>query len=318
MPLELVHSDVCGKMNSPSLGGGEYFLTFIDDYTHYTWVYILKHKSEVFSKFKKWKALMENACGQKLKTLHTDRGGECTSTEFEEFLQSAGVHHELAVPKTPEQNGVAERMNRTLVESVRSMLVDASLPHKFWAEALSTAVYLRNRSPTKAVDGMTPFEAWTGKKPSVSHLRVFGYKAFAHVPKDERGKLDSKAKKCILVGYGEETKGYRLYDPLKKRIGFSRDVCFKENEHGFEDEFTQSGQQYVELDLWSEDDANPDPVVTDEAPVLPPPEKPPVRRSERERRFPDYYSIRSQDLSQQNGALYSGRGTKYSREGLLA
>ena len=292
MPLELVHSDVCGKMNSPSLGGGEYFLTFIDDYTHYTWVYILKHKSEVFSKFQKWKALVENASGQKLKTLRTDRGGEYTSTEFEEFLQSAGVRHELTVPKTPEQNGVAERMNRTLVESVRSMLVDASLPHKFWAEALSTAVYLRNRSPTKAVDGMTPFEAWTGKKPSVSHLRVFGCKAFAHVPKDERGKLDSKAKKCILVGYGEETKGYRLYDPLKKRICFSRDVCFKENEHGFEDEVTHSGQQYVELDLWSEDDANPDPVVTDEAPVLPPPEQPPVRRSERERRFPDYYGVR--------------------------
>ena len=173
MPIELVHSDVCGKMNTPSLGGEEYFLTFIDDYTHYTRVYVLKQKSEVFDKFLKWKALVENQSGHKLKVLRTNRGGEYTSTEFEKFLQSAGVCHEMTVPKTPEQNGVAERMNPTLLESVQSMLSGANLPHKFWAEAVSTAVYIRNRSPTKAVDGMTPFEAWKKKKPSVSHLRVF-------------------------------------------------------------------------------------------------------------------------------------------------
>ena len=112
---------------------------------------------------------------------------------------------------------MAERMNRTLVESVRSMLADAKLPHPFWAEALSTAVYLRNRGPTKVVSGMTPFEAWTKKKPSVSHLRVFGCEAFAHVPKDERGKLDSKARRCIFVGYGEETKGIASMIPRRKR-----------------------------------------------------------------------------------------------------
>ena len=166
-------------MNAPSLGGGEYFLTFIDDYTHYMWVYVLKQKSEVFDTFQKWVALIENESGHKLKVLRTDRGGEYTFTEFEKFLQSAAVRHEITVPKTPEQNGVAERMNRTLVESVRSMLsgAGASLPHKFWAEAVSTAVYLQNRSPTKAVDGMTPFETWKKKRPSVSHLRVFGCKA---------------------------------------------------------------------------------------------------------------------------------------------
>ena len=137
-------------------------------------MYILKRKSEVFEKFQKWKALVENASGRKLKVLRTDGGGEYTSTEFEEFLESAEKRHEQTVPKTLEQNGVAERMNRTLVDSVRSMLPDASLPHEFWAEALSTAIYLRNCSPTKAVDGMTPFEAWTKKNPSASHLCVFG------------------------------------------------------------------------------------------------------------------------------------------------
>ena len=99
-------------------------------------------------------------------------------------------------------------MNRTLVEAVRLMLVDVKVPHEFWVEALSTVVYVRNRSPTNVVDSMTPFEAWMKKKPSVSHFRVFGCRAYGHVPKDERGKLDSKAKKCILLGYGEDMKGY--------------------------------------------------------------------------------------------------------------
>ena len=92
------------------------------------------------------------------------------------------------------------------------MLLDAKLPHKFWAEAVSTAVYERNRCPTKAVEGMTPYEAWHGEKPKVEHLRVFGCAVYAHIPKDERGKFDSKARKCILLGYGQKTKGYRLFD----------------------------------------------------------------------------------------------------------
>ena len=112
------------------------------------------------------------------------------------------------------------------------MLTNAKLPHKFWGEALSTAIYLRNRSPTKAVKEMTPYEAWTTKKPSVGHIRMFGCDAYAHVPKDERGKLDPKAKKSIFVGYGEEeTKGYLLYDAVHAKIMFSQDVMFNEGKH---------------------------------------------------------------------------------------
>ena len=231
-PLGLVHSDVCGKMNAKSLSGAEYFLTFIDDCTRYVWVYVLKRKDQVFEMFLEWKALVEKSTCQNLKVLCTDNGGEYTSMEFQQYLKKEGVCHEFTVPKTPEQNGVAERMNRTLVETVRSMLADAKLPQKFWAEALSTAVYLRNRSPTKAVKGMTPFESWMGEKPMVKDLRVFGCTAYAHahahahahVPKDERQKLDLKSRKCVLLGYGTETKGYRLYDPKRERVFYSRDV----------------------------------------------------------------------------------------------
>ena len=151
---------------------------------------------------------------KRLKVLRSDNGGEYLSSEFRDYLSREGIRHELTIPKTPQQNGVAERMNRTLVESVRSMLIDAHLPHKFWTEALSTAVYtyLRNRSPTKAVEDKTPYEAWSGDRPNVKHLRVFGCIAYAHVPKDERKKLDSKFRKCIFLGYGAEIKGYQLYD----------------------------------------------------------------------------------------------------------
>lgn len=235
-PLELVHSDVCGKLNIKSLGGAQYFLTFIDDSTRYVWIYVLKRKDEVFTKFCEWKAMVENSTGCKLKTLRSDNGGEYTSAEFTDYLKREGIRHELTIPRTPEQNGVAERMNRTLVEMVRSMLSDSKAPSRFWAEALSTAAYIRNRCPTKSVEGMTPIEALTGKKPDLTHLRRFGCAAYAHIPKEERQKLNPKTRKCILLGYGMDTKGYRLYDPIRGRVVICRDVIFNESDTPIENE----------------------------------------------------------------------------------
>ena len=287
-PLGLVHSDVCGKISTESLSGAEYFLTFIDDTTRYVWVYVLKRKVQVFERFLEWKALVEKSTGRKLKALRTDNGGEYTSTEFETYLKKEGVRHELTVPKTPEQNGVAERMNRTLVETTRSMLGYSKLPHKFWAEALSTAVYLRNRSPTKAVEAMTPFEAWVGEKPNVGHLRTFGCVAYAHVAKDERKKLDSKAKKCIFLGYGTETKGYRLYDPKREKVFFSRDVVFNEKKRGIEKEKNMEENRCVQMECLSnvdEDTETTQPTIEEQP-------EPVLRRSARERQPPDFYGAR--------------------------
>ena len=148
-------------------------------------------------------------------------------------MKKSGIEHQYTIPKTPEQNGVSKRMNRTLIEKVRSMLAESRLPQKFWAEALSTAVYLINRSPTKALDNTTPFEAWYGKKPNVSHLRVFGCSGYAHIPKDERKKLESKAKTCIFLGYSATRKGYCLYDQTTSSIVHSRDVVFNELSRGY-------------------------------------------------------------------------------------
>ena len=226
--LDLVHTDVCGKMDEPSLSGKEYFVSFIDDRSRYTWTYPIKRKSEAFETFLKWKAKAERSSERKLKTLRSDNGGEYMSNEFQQYLEQEGIHHQNTIPKTPQQNGVAERMNRTLEEALRSMLSESKLPKRFWAEALSTATYLRNRSPTKAVKNITPFEAWNETKPDVQHLRVFRSICYAHIDKTERKKLDPKSRKAILLGYGENIKGYRLYDPKEKKILHSRDVLFKE------------------------------------------------------------------------------------------
>lgn len=294
-PLELVHSDVCGKMREKSIGGAEYFLTFTDDKTRYTWVYPLKTKDLVFDHFLKWKALVENSSGKKLKTLRTDNGGEYTSKKFEAYLKSEGVRHECTIPKTPEQNGVAERLNRTLVESSRSMLIDAKLPHKFWAEAVSTAVYLRNRCPTKAVKGMTPYEAWYDEKPKVEHLRVFGCDAYSHIPKDERGKFDSKARKCILLGYGQETKGFRLYDPTQRKVLHSRDVRFNENEKDSEVVTNDEANHQLTLDFSSDPESE---VPTESHTPDEGTAEPVLRRSIRERHQPNYYAMERSHLSE--------------------
>ena len=247
--LQLVHSDVCGKVNSKSLSGGEYFLTFVDDSTRYVWVYILKQKSQVFERFLEWKIMVEKSTGKKLQTLRTDNGGEYTSHKFQAYLKSEGVKHELTIPRTPEQNGVAERLNRTLMESVRSMLIGGKLPQRFWAEALATAVYIRNRSPTKAIEEVTPHEAMLGVKPKVNHFRVFGCLAYAHICKEERRKLDPKATKCILLGYGTAVKGYRLYDIEERKVFFSRDVVFDESKTGIEQEQVTESEKLVNIDL---------------------------------------------------------------------
>ena len=185
--------------------------------------------------------------GKKIKIFRSDNGREYICSEFATYLTQEGIKHEFTTPHTPQQNGAAERLNCTLIEGVRTMLANSKLPHRFWAEALSTCVYLRNHSPTKALRGITPYEAWNGIKPDVSHFRVFGCAAYVHVPKAERHKLDCKARKCVLLGYGANQKGYRLYDIERMKVIHSRDVVFDETSMpGIQKE---SAVKYVELEI---------------------------------------------------------------------
>ncbi|KAJ4728613.1 Retrovirus-related Pol polyprotein from transposon TNT 1-94 [Melia azedarach] len=185
-------------------------------------------KSKVFRVFKKFKASIEKESGRQIKAMRTDRGGEFTSKEFQEFCEANGIRRFLTVRRSPQQNGVAERKNRIVLNIARSMLKSKRLPKEFWAEVVSTAVYLSNRSPTRSVWEKTPQEAWCGRKPGISHLRVFGNVAHAHVPDKRRTKLDDKSESFIFIGCDSSSKGYKLYNPNNNKIVMSRDVIFDE------------------------------------------------------------------------------------------
>ena len=172
-----------------SLGGNRYYISFIDDYSRKVWVYCLKDKSEAFEKFKDYKVKVENFTRLKIKTLRNDRGGEYLSNEFKKFCRNNGIRHELTARHTPQQNGVCERQNRTIMKMARCLLKRKNLSQIFVAEAVSCAVYLINRSPTKILNNHTPHEAWYGKKPNVHHLKVFGCVAYSHIQDAIRSKL---------------------------------------------------------------------------------------------------------------------------------
>lgn len=228
--LHIVHSDICGPMKTLTHQGNRYFITFIDDFSRKSYVYFINSKDQAFTKFQEFKAQVENETGLHIKIFRTDRGGEYMGNEFKNYLKKHGIQHQLTAPYSPQQNGVAERFNRTVIEMAKTMLHNANLPYSFWAEAIYTATYIRNRCISRALDNksITPEEIWTGFKPSVNHLRTFGCDAYA-LTNDYRHKLEPKAKKYIFVGYSIESKAYRLWCPERRKIIISRDVKFNEN-----------------------------------------------------------------------------------------
>ena len=257
--LEMIHTDVCGPMNIGSIGGSKYFVTFIDDFSRYVCVYYLKQKSEVLSKFKEFVNVMTNITGKRVKVLRSDNGGEYCSNDFSEYLKQQGIKHETTVPYNPAQNGLAERMNRTIVESARSMIHHANVPKEFWAEAVNTAVYLKNRSPSVALKDKTPYECMFHVKPNVSNLKTFGCIAYVHIRPEERKKFDVKSTKAIFVGYPEGMKGFKLYNPVVKRFIRSRDVVFDERKfyHFKEEQSSNSDIHFINPDIFS-DENKPD------------------------------------------------------------
>jgi hypothetical protein len=227
--LDLIHTDICGPMQTITPGHKKYFLTMIDDYSRYTKVYLLNQKSEACQKIKEYVKFVQTKFRKTPKKIRSDRGGEYLSEQLQSFLRNEGIQVELTNPYTPEQNGCAERKNRYLVEMIRSMLNDSGLPNKYWGEALMTANHLQNRLPTAHKEN-TPYESWHKRKPTMNYIRKFGSKAYIIVPAEKRQKLDNKARKLIFVGYEEGTKGYRLLDTETDRIHISKDVTFIEGD----------------------------------------------------------------------------------------
>jgi hypothetical protein len=196
------------------------------------------------SKFVEYKARNENQTGLRIKRLRSDNGGEYNSGEFKDYLERAGIKHEYTNPHTPEQNGVSERLNRTIAAKVRCMLRESRLPKNFWGEAAKTANHVRNYCPTKACGDVVPMEIWTGHKPNIGYFKVFGSTAYATIPKTDRTwKFGQRATKSIFLGYPDNRRGYRLWDVDKKKIFFSRNVKFNEYEFGWYNDETIKGKE---------------------------------------------------------------------------
>ena len=226
--LEIVHTDVCGPMNVKAQGGYEYYVSFIDDYSRFGYVYLMHRKSETFDKFKEFRAEVEKQLGKSIKTLRSDRGGEYLSDDFLGHLIENGILSQLTAPGTPQQNGVAERRNRTLLDMVRSMMSYSTLPLSFWGYALQTACYILNQVPTKSTP-RTPYELWKGKKPSLGHMRIWGCPA--HVLDKDAKKLEPRSELCMFVGYPKGTKGGMFYDPKEQKVIISTHATFLEESY---------------------------------------------------------------------------------------
>jgi transposase InsO family protein len=224
-PGDLVHADLCGPMEEDSFSGYRYFLCFKDDFTKYRSIYFLKTKSEAVDKLKVFLAEARTQ-GHTVKELRTDGGGEFDNVQFRSVTQQSGILHRMTMPFTPEQNGTAERENRTLVEAARTMLQSTSLTKKLWAEAVNTATYVLNHTAVTRVSGKAPYELWLNRTISFDHLRVFGTHCYVHIPKQKRKKFDAKGTKGCFVGYCGERDGYRIYIPEQHKVVLSRDVIF--------------------------------------------------------------------------------------------
>lgn len=224
-----IHSDTCGPMKNATPGGCRYYILFKDDYSSYRLVYFLKTKDQALEKFKQFLAQAEADTGKNVSILRTDNGTEYLSNQFQQYLRDQLIHHELTAPFTPEQNGKAERDNRTIVECARSMMAESNVGLELWGEAVATAVHILNRVPCKATGKDSPYLRWFGREPKLDYLRVFGCEAYVHIPKEKRTKLQHKATKTIFVGYEERSNTYRLWDIKNRKLFISRSVCFNEN-----------------------------------------------------------------------------------------
>ena len=226
--LDLVHSDICELNGMLTRGENRYFITFIDDSSRFTYVYLLKHKDEAFNAFKSYKAEVENQLGKSLKTLRSDRGGEYFPNDFTAFCEENGIIHECSAPRTPQQNGLAERKNRTFLEMVNAMLMHAELPFNLWGETLFDACHILNRIPMKKKK-ISPYEIWKRRQPNIGYFKVWGCLAYCKNLNPNRTKLGPRGIRYAFVGYATNSKAYRLLDLESNVIMESREVEFFEN-----------------------------------------------------------------------------------------
>jgi len=229
-PLQLLHMDLFGPSRTISFGGNYYAFVIVDDYSRFTWTLFLTHKKDVFHAFKKLAKIIQNKKNLKIAFIRSDQGGEFENKDFESFCDEHGIEHNFSAPRTPQQNGVVERKNRSLEEIARTLQNDTFLPKYFWAEVVNTECYIMNRALIRPILKKTPYELYNGRKPNISHLHVFGCKYFVlNNDKDNLGKFDAKSDEGIFLGYSLHNKTFRIYNKRTMIIEESIHVAFSES-----------------------------------------------------------------------------------------
>ena len=268
-------------------------MTFTDHWSRWLWVVFLRNKSDAFNAFKEWLAMVERETGEKLATLRADNGGKYVSNEFQAYCKANGIRLETTSARTPEQNGIAERQNRSVFERVRVVLIESGLPLYLWAEAACYVVYTKNRNASAALDGLSPFQLRFGRPPDASFLHRFGCRAFVYNDHPGRQKLDPRAHEGVFVGYAPTQKAYRVYFPALRKLVTSIHVRFNDDINGVSDVPPEGEKDYDSLfELDDDDDSSrksdtqdgttnlPTPTITHHNPLadLPAPDALPLPR----------------------------------------
>ncbi|KAH9735120.1 hypothetical protein KPL71_017636 [Citrus sinensis] len=228
-PLQLLHIDLFGPSRYASLSGKYYAFVIVDDYSRYTWVLFLANKDDAIDAFRIFYKKVQNEKGYFITCIRSDHGGEFENHAFENFCNDFGIEHQFSSPRTPQQNGVVERKNRSIQEMARIMLNENSLPKYFWAEAVNTACYVLNRVLIRPNLNKTPYELWKDKKPNIGYFKVFGCKCFVLNTKDNLGKFDPKSDVGIFLSYSNSSKAYRVYNKRTLVVEESMHVTFDES-----------------------------------------------------------------------------------------
>ena len=224
-PLELIHTDLSGTIRVPAVDGVKYYLTFVDDYSRFTSVYLLKSKEHVFERFVEFKNLVENKFDSKIKSLKSDNGTEYTNHKFQDVIKESGIEHDFSQVRTPQQNGVAERINRTIKNGARCALLDSGLPARFWPFAVKYTIQTRNACPNSAIGYETPYERWNGKEANIEKFYPFGSAAIIH-NQNPKNDFDARGIECRMLQLCDNKHGYLLVDMKNQRFHESRDVKF--------------------------------------------------------------------------------------------
>ncbi|GJR26941.1 retrovirus-related pol polyprotein from transposon TNT 1-94 [Tanacetum coccineum] len=226
--LHTLHMDLCGPLRVQSINGKKYILVIVDDYSRFTWVKFLRSKDETPAFVINLLKQLQVGLNKTVRFVRTDNGTEFVNKDLTDYYESVGITHEKTVPRTPQQNGVVERRNRTLVEAARTMLIFSKAPLFLWAEAVATACYTQNRSLIHTLHDKTPYELVHDKKPDLSFLRVFGALCYPTNDSEDLGKLKAKADIGFFVGYAPNRKGYRIYNKRTRQIMETIHVTFDE------------------------------------------------------------------------------------------